>query len=405
MTHNQTLPTIPWTANKSELIYKLLTELAKKENHVALYGVQKGNKTIGSSKSKVHKEIASVLFPELFSGNEEVLASRVKGKIEDLYSRYKKELKRITVTGGGIGGNDEDPAQSESQEDSVSYFIGADGPDDATPSKARNIWEKINRTFPFFAEMHRYLCGHPNAIPPLVTTGVGPAGHSVVQFQPIGEEPLQVLASMEPTEPQLVTNNSVPPTTPVHSSASAEPLKATQVQVTAKKRSAKASSFAITDAAVEKAKSSIQRVQKKTFEERLGDAAEAHLELANCREAAAHRLDKQRLILDQISQVNKKRDQILAFVTANIYSVSKAKRQLRELDAQEAELQRGIKRPKVRSPSPASSSSVRPSSPIQPSSPLLPSSPLHNLSPVQAHSIEWDIEHGESLPHTDSDTF
>ncbi|KAF8882601.1 hypothetical protein CPB84DRAFT_1790749 [Gymnopilus junonius] len=368
MTHNQTLPTIPWTANKSELIYKLLTELAKKENHVALYGVQKGNKTIGSSKSKVHKEIASVLFPELFSGNEEVLASRVKGKIEDLYSRYKKELKRITVTGGGIGGNDEDPAQSESQEDSVSYFIG-DGPDDATPSKARNIWEKINRTFPFFAEMHRYLCGHPNAIPPLVTTG----------FQPIGEEPLQVLASMEPTEPQLVTNNSVPPTTPVHSSASAEPPKATQVQVTAKKHSAKASSFAITDAAVEKAKSSIQHVQKKTFEERL---------------AAAHHLDKQRLILDQISQVNKKRDQILAFVTANIYSVSKAKCQLPWYQA-----------PKVRSPSPASSSSVRPSSPIQPSSPLLPSSPLHNLSPVQAHSIEWDIEHGESLPHTDSDTF
>ncbi|KAF8900242.1 hypothetical protein CPB84DRAFT_1847304 [Gymnopilus junonius] len=293
MTRNQTLPTIPWTANKSELIYKLLTELAKKGNHVALYGVQKGNKTIGSSKSKVHKEIASVLFPELFSGNEEVLASRVKGKIEDLYSRYKKELKRITVTGGGIGGNDEDPAQSESQEDSVSYFIGADGPDDATPSKARNIWEKINRTFPFFAEMHRYLCSRPNAIPPLVTTGVGPAGRSVVQFQPIGEEPLQVLASMELTEPQLVTNNSVPPTMPVHSSASAEPPKATQVQVTAKKRSAKASSFVITDAAVEKAKSSIQHVQKKTFEEQLGDAAEAHLELANRREAAAHHLDKQ----------------------------------------------------------------------------------------------------------------
>jgi hypothetical protein len=40
-------------------------------------------KTIGSSKAKIHKEIASVLFPESYEGNEDTLGSRVKGKIEE----------------------------------------------------------------------------------------------------------------------------------------------------------------------------------------------------------------------------------------------------------------------------------------------------------------------------------
>ena len=34
---------VSWTANNSALTWNLLSELAKKENHGALYGVQKGN--------------------------------------------------------------------------------------------------------------------------------------------------------------------------------------------------------------------------------------------------------------------------------------------------------------------------------------------------------------------------
>jgi hypothetical protein len=38
----QTLSTISWAANDSALIWQLLNLLAKKENHVALYGIKKG---------------------------------------------------------------------------------------------------------------------------------------------------------------------------------------------------------------------------------------------------------------------------------------------------------------------------------------------------------------------------
>jgi hypothetical protein len=57
-----------------------------------------------------------------------------------LYTRYKKELKKITATGFGLGGNDEDTAQAESQDEALPSFIGADGPDITTMPEARNIW-------------------------------------------------------------------------------------------------------------------------------------------------------------------------------------------------------------------------------------------------------------------------
>jgi len=40
-------------------------------------------KTLGLSKAKIYKEIASVLFPDLYTGNEDTLGSCVKGKIEE----------------------------------------------------------------------------------------------------------------------------------------------------------------------------------------------------------------------------------------------------------------------------------------------------------------------------------
>ena len=71
-------------------------------------------------------------------------------------------------------------------------YVPAEGPDEATTPQARNLWgmscqfifvsdayifeEKIVEGFPFFPEMHRHLCGRPNAIPPVVTTGVGLTG-------------------------------------------------------------------------------------------------------------------------------------------------------------------------------------------------------------------------------------
>ena len=42
-TKNTSLATINWTSDSNTLIWKLLAQLAKKENHAALYGIQKGN--------------------------------------------------------------------------------------------------------------------------------------------------------------------------------------------------------------------------------------------------------------------------------------------------------------------------------------------------------------------------
>ncbi|KAF4615111.1 hypothetical protein D9613_003450 [Agrocybe pediades] len=354
---------INWTENKNTLIWSLLAELAKEDNHAALYGVQKGNKTIGSTKAKIHKGIASVLFPDLYPGNEDTLATRVKSKIEDLHNRYKKEVKRLTVTGGGLGGNDDSGSQEGAREEHlvcyvpadgvkrltvtggglggnddsgsqegareehlVCYvpadgvkrltvtggglggnddsgsqegareehlvcYVPADGPDHTTTVEAKNLWDDILAGFPFFKEMHRFLCGRPNTLPPVVTTGVGPNGRHVVHFQPLENGPSSVPSASPPsptTEPGAV-----------------EPVKENiQTPALVPRKGARESSFSMD--AIEKAKSSIQRVVKKSFEERLADATEANLKSADNRAAATLRMEKKRLHLDQLSHFDNK---------------------------------------------------------------------------------------------------
>lgn len=391
-TKNTSLATINWTSDSNTLIWKLLAQLAKKENHAALYGIQKGNKTIGSSKAKIHKEIASVLFPESYEGNEDTLGSRVKGKIEDLYSRYKREVKRLTVTGGGLGGNDDAQSQMQSQEEHLTCYVPADGPDETTTSEARNLWEKILQGFPFFAEMHRFLCSRPNAIPPVVTTGVGPAGRHVVHFQDVedrggtaGDTFSQ--PSDYPFEPQVAI-----PATPARLNSMQASVDKENIQPppsTGRKRStsAKNSSFTVTEATIEKAKASIHRVTKKSFKDRLADATEASLKSADARAAAALRMDKKRLILEQLAQVDKKRDQVIELLRLKVYSEQVAKRKLNELEECEEEIRHPAKRPRARSPS--LTSSIHQSSPIASSS-------------IRYSSPNWDITQGLSLPSEDT---
>lgn len=121
--------------------------------------------------------------------------------------------------------------------------------------------EQIHATFPFFGTMYEYLCTRPNAIPPIVTTGVGPAGRHVVHFQPV--EPVAIPSDNTPTAPILSESQPAAPAIPTPSQPAA-----------GGKRPAKDSSFTVTPALIDKAKGSLQRVVKKSFEERLADAKE-----------------------------------------------------------------------------------------------------------------------------------
>ena len=56
-----------------------------------------------------------------------------------LYARYKREVKRLTITGGGLGGIDDDNSQPSSQEEHLACYVPAQGPDEATTSQARNL--------------------------------------------------------------------------------------------------------------------------------------------------------------------------------------------------------------------------------------------------------------------------
>jgi len=74
-----------------------------------------------------------------------------------------------------------------------------------TTQEALNIWgalaslfflsmlefclDDINKAFPYFATMHRYLLTCPNVIPPVVTTGVGPEGCKVTHYQAPSRNP------------------------------------------------------------------------------------------------------------------------------------------------------------------------------------------------------------------------
>jgi hypothetical protein len=124
--------------------------------------------------------------------------------------------------------------------------------------------EKINQDFPFFAELHRHLCGRPNTIPPVVTTGVGPSGQHVVQFQPIEEPPRS----------QAASRASLAQTKDTTPDGKENVWLSTSSSLKSQKRGPKVSSFTISDEKLKNAQSSIKRVTKKSFEDRLADATE-----------------------------------------------------------------------------------------------------------------------------------
>ncbi|KAJ7037114.1 hypothetical protein C8F04DRAFT_953193, partial [Mycena alexandri] len=179
------LPAIQWASNDGLLIWRLLDLIQKKENFVVLFGKQDPKEnTSGDNKITVYERIAQELFPEDFQDHPKTLGKRVRGKTDDLCKIYKEKSALLCQTGGGVGAPEDD--EGTGVHHYLDYYIPHDGPHHDTPVAAVNLWEQINKDFPYFSELHKFLSTRPNVVPPVITTGTGPRGRQVVHNQQAG---------------------------------------------------------------------------------------------------------------------------------------------------------------------------------------------------------------------------
>ncbi|KAJ6490022.1 hypothetical protein C8R45DRAFT_929312 [Mycena sanguinolenta] len=232
------IPRIEWLANKGALTWALIAQMEVKENRLVLFGKQEkmkcvakpfGNvispdprtqKSVGDNKIAVYKRIGSQILPEYFKTSPNALAKRVKGKAEDLVSTYKELAKELQVTGGGHENDDE----GNDVHQYLECYISSEGPDHDTTPKTRNIWEKLEKEFKFFPALHKFLAARSNIVPPMVATGVGPKGRTVIHLQP-------------PTESQNTINDDCidpalrAPQTPVPDKDADEPAGSSPITI------------------------------------------------------------------------------------------------------------------------------------------------------------------------------
>ncbi|KAE9406842.1 hypothetical protein BT96DRAFT_987109, partial [Gymnopus androsaceus JB14] len=196
------LPTFPWPAENNTKTWLLIGLLEKEDNRV-LVGVRRGEKISGETKAHAINRISQVLWPEFYALDASTTASRTRSKINQLLKRYKKEAKKLKVTGGGLQTNADEDSSSGEDSDSIDedvsapednavsggdvrlkFYIGVNGPDEDTPEEAKNLWNAIVKRFPFFPRLHALFSALPNVNPPAITTGFGPNGRSTVYYQP-----------------------------------------------------------------------------------------------------------------------------------------------------------------------------------------------------------------------------
>ncbi|KAJ7024727.1 hypothetical protein C8F04DRAFT_1301675 [Mycena alexandri] len=173
---------IDWDADDAAKTYELITQMEVKANRLVLFGKEGTENTSGESKIAACKRIGSVIFPALFATSPNALVKRVKGKMDNLVSIYKKHAKKLQVTGGGLQ-NDADNDGGDVHE-FLECYIPSDGPHHDTSEQAQNLWDEIEEDFPFFPRLHRFLASRSNIVPPMIATGVGPEGRKVVHLQP-----------------------------------------------------------------------------------------------------------------------------------------------------------------------------------------------------------------------------
>ncbi|KAI5988647.1 hypothetical protein F5J12DRAFT_786827 [Pisolithus orientalis] len=157
-----TLPPITWDANDHTLVWFCVN-------------------TSGEMKASIFWHFGSVLLPELYSMDAAATRDQIKHKYEGLAKPYKQHVKRLAITGEGIGTDAEDGMDVET----CTYFIEATGPNEGTPTEARNIWDDIISQLPFFPDPHCIWAMKPNKNPIAVTMGVGPSRKRALIMQPL----------------------------------------------------------------------------------------------------------------------------------------------------------------------------------------------------------------------------
>ena len=184
-----------------------------------------------------------------------------------------------------------DPADGMGTQESQ-YKVPVTGPDSQTPYEARNLWgklliygnnrltsllEKIVHEFPFFPRLHVLLSSHPNLNHVVITTGIGPHGHEVMNFRGSLSAPSVPPPSTPDNliDPPLRDHDDIAtPSSPTPSSTNPLPFFSTVSTPSASTISTPTSqavhsctpslsSQAKLDAAISKAKSSISHVGKK----------------------------------------------------------------------------------------------------------------------------------------------
>ncbi|KAG6904569.1 hypothetical protein DXG01_009009 [Tephrocybe rancida] len=210
----------------------------------------------GDHKIQVYKRVAEKVLPGIFTSDQGTSASRVKSKWESLHKTHSFHARRLYQTGGGI----QDGAMKETDEFSVCY-IPPEGPDQSATVEAQNIWDEINKDFPFFPNLHRFLSTRPNVTPIAVTTGVGPSGGKTVHYQaPEGYD--------EPSQPTFKPDTD--PDTNIDPFLPATPDKENIAPIQTPAQGPKPLTFgsAMLDAAIAKASSSIKKMpQKRSIED------------------------------------------------------------------------------------------------------------------------------------------
>ncbi|KAJ3546402.1 hypothetical protein NMY22_g2071 [Coprinellus aureogranulatus] len=345
------------------------------------YSVCRKGRTTKESKIQVAKRVGSTILPEQYALDPDTTGSRVKGKADDMVTKYKEELALLHQSGGGIGDPNE---QSEASEDANKYlqcYVGPNGPDVTTSEEVKNLWESINKRWPFFATMHSYMCTRPSAVPPAITTGVGPQGRSVLHLQQSHGIPPSSTNTEIPIDPALL---ALEPPAPVAETgkdpAMATPGEAADTPATPKpqappppapekentkpaatesvRRGPKPSTFDA-EKHVKNAKQALKAMApKRTFEDVLMFAIEQKTKLSKKKATTKQENESRRLGLQE-------RDQILRMIDLGVYTVTEGKRKLEGLESTEKPVKKG------RSDSTPLSSPVRQSSSSPSSSTVL----------------------------------
>ncbi|KAJ7259051.1 hypothetical protein C8J57DRAFT_1340749 [Mycena rebaudengoi] len=346
-----TLPSIKWTKNGGELIWKLSAEVEKKENRLVILGKNDSSEnSTGASKTAVFKQIGSVILPAEFAIDADAVAKRVKSKYNDLYDVYKKQNKRLRQTGGGLGGNDDN--EDESLHEYMRCYIPSNGPDTTTTEEAKNLWDEITNEFPFFPTFHRLVSTRPNVNPPVIITGLGPEGRKITHLQaPIAaaHRPFSnalidpsLIGRVATPPPQLLPSfagSESSPGTPIPWDATPSPTKPTRSPrpltnsdkenrpTKSGKKKVKVESTPNLSQAILAARSSTKNIPaKRSFEEMLVNIHETNIEQANRRASLQDDIAKRRLMLEE-------KQQLIEMQKLGIYTKDEFLTKLKEIEA------------------------------------------------------------------------